>query len=122
MTARKKIFHFHLNGNFDTSPFVDMDLEVLPYALGWIGKDGYANDISRKTRWSAFYRILRNAPDICSFLTFDRKMRNQLEAENAVLKAKIEEGKAENEKLKQQIEKLMNRDEVETNKRQKCNM
>ena len=92
----------------------------------------------------AFYRILRNAPDICSFLTFDRKMRNQLEVENAALKAnievgkaennalkaKIEEGKAENdtlkvenEKLKQQIVQLMlNDDEGETNKRQKCNM
>ena len=130
MTARTKIFRFHLNGNFDTSPFLDMDLEVLPYALGWIGKDGYANDISRKIRWSAFYRILRNAPAICSFLTFDRKMRNQLEAENAVLKANIEEEKAENvtlkaenEKLKQQIDQLMlNDNEVETNKRQKCNM
>ena len=123
MTARKKIFHFHLNGNFDTSPFLDMDLEVLPYALGWIGKDGYANDISRKIRWSAFYRILRNAPDICSFLTFDRKVRNQLEVENAALKAKIEEERAENEKLKQQIEQLtLNDHEGETSKRKKCNM
>ena len=123
MTARKKIFHFHLNGNFDTSPFLDMDLEVLPYALGWIGKDGYANDISRKIRWSAFYRILRNAPDICSFLTFDRKVRNQLEVENAALKAKIEEERAENGKLKQQIEQLtLNDHEGETSKRKKCNI
>ena len=57
-------------------------------------------------------------------------MRNQLEVENAALKANIEEGKAENdtlkvenEKLKQQIVQLMlNDDEGETKKRQKCNM
>ena len=57
--ARKKIFHFHLNGNFDLSPFLDIDLEVLPHVLDWIGRDYNSNnyDISQSRVTAYMYHM-----------------------------------------------------------------
>ncbi|KAL9180027.1 hypothetical protein ACHAXT_007997 [Thalassiosira profunda] len=96
--ARKKIFYFHLRGDFDLAIFLSMDVEVLPTVLGWIGKDRGDGD-SGQTSFSAFYRILRNIPELCGYSLSDRKTRLQLEAENATLQR-------QNEHLRREIEEL----------------
>jgi len=94
---RKKILYFHLNNNVDL--FAE-DQEILPNALGWIGKDyDECSHDDKNTRGTAFYRIMKSHPDLCNVITFDRKMRYQLEAEVATLKA-------ENEELRQKVEQL----------------
>mmetsp|Transcript_11413 Transcript_11413/g.21072 ORF Transcript_11413/g.21072 Transcript_11413/m.21072 type:complete len:276 (-) Transcript_11413:514-1341(-) len=69
-SARIKIFHFHLNGDFDLSPFLCMDATVLPDVLGWIGKDYNETDgDNRLSRVSAFCRILVNVPGLCCVIS-----------------------------------------------------
>ena len=113
--ARKKIFHFHLNGNFDLSPFLGMDLEVLPHVLGWIGRDYNSNNYEiSQSRCTAIYRILCNIPELCGFPSRERALRWQLEKEKALLKAEVEQ-------MKQKIEYLtLENEELKSNKRQKC--
>lgn len=74
--------------------------EILPNVLGWIGKDyDMCSRDDKITRDTAFYRIMKSHPDLCNVITFDRKMRYQLEAEVATLKA-------ENEELRRKVEQL----------------
>jgi len=97
---RRKIIHFHLNNDVNLSTLIGTDKEIVPNLLGWIGKDYYTCSQDDKIdRGTAFYRILKSYPDLCGFETYDRKIRYQLEAENAALKA-------ENEKLRRKIEQL----------------
>ena len=106
---RKKIFHYHLNNNEKLSSIIGTDQDILPHLLGWIGKDYKAHFITQSIiRMTAFYRIIRKFPDLCSFLTIDRKIRYQLETENATIKAENANLKAENEELRQKIEQLTN--------------
>ena len=69
--ARMKIFHFHLSGDFDMSPFRDMDIELLPAVLAWVGKDCERNHSpgagSKPNQINVCYRILKNFPDLCNF-------------------------------------------------------
>ena len=115
---REKIFHYHLKDT-DLAPLFGADQEVLPDLLGWIGKP-YEDGLSDKRSRSVFYAIVKSFPDLCSFETYDRKMRNQLEAENTIIKAEVailkDENatikaenvtlKAENEELLRKIEQL----------------
>ena len=79
---RKKIFHFHLNNDVNLSTLIGTDQEIVPNVFGWIGKDyETCSYVDKITRGTAFYHIIRSYPDLCNFLTFDRKMRYQLEAE-----------------------------------------
>ena len=87
----------------------------MPDLLGWIGKgyDTCSYDDTITSGGNAFYRIIRSFPDLCGFQTYDRKMRNQLEAENstiraevATLKSEVVTLKAENEELVRKIEQL----------------
>ena len=43
--ARLKIIKTHFNGGFVTQTFVGMDLNVLPHAMAWMGRDGRAGDV-----------------------------------------------------------------------------
>ena len=105
--ARQKIFHCHLNGNFNLAPFLGMDAVLLPTVLGWIGKDYDANEEEiRQNRGSTIYRILRNVPELCSFPSPERMMRHELEAENASLKADIASIRRKNEQLILENEQL----------------
>ena len=109
---RRKIFHYHLNDNEKLSSLIGTDQEILPNLLGWIGKDyntcSYDDKIIRKT---AFYRIIRSYPDLCGFETYDRKMRNQLEAENTIIKAEVATLKAENATIKSEVVTLKTENE-----------
>jgi len=96
---RRKIFRYHLNDDEKLSSLIGTDQEILPNLLGWIGKDRNTNTCS-----TAFYRIIKSYPDLCGFETYDRKMRRQLEVENATLKAEVASLKAENEELRRKIE------------------
>ena len=99
--ARKKIFHYHLNGDFSLAPFVSMDLDLLPNVLCFISKDYYTRDREiRQSRSSAFYRIIRSFPELCGFPSSERILRYHVEAENAALRA-------DNDSLRQQLEKIM---------------
>ena len=93
---REKIFHYHLNDT-DMAPLFGADQEILPDLLGWIGKD---NTYSYEEMITAFYRIIRSFPDLCGFETYDRKMRNKLEAENTIIKVEVATLKAENASIK----------------------
>jgi len=118
--ARTKIIHFHLSGNFDLSPFKSMDAVVLPFLLGYIGRELNEKMLS-SSRSLAFYRIVRNFPDLCSFPSMERRRCQKFEAENGALttdkisllerleKSEAENAalKRENEELKHQIEQLM---------------
>ena len=104
---RRKIFHYHLNSNENLSSIIGTDQDILHHILGWIGKDYNVyfrtESIIKST---AFYRIIRKFPDLCGFETLDRKMRRQLEVENATIKAENANLKAENNELRRKIEQL----------------
>lgn len=123
--ARKKIFHFHFNGNFNIAPFNSMNLELLPTALGWIGQDYHAYGDGtnfyaycskkefKQSRVLVFYRILRNFPDLCNFPSRERRLRLQAEAEisllksdNAAMKEDIAALRNQNNQLQFEIEQL----------------
>ena len=112
--ARQKIFRCDLNGNFNLAPFLGMDAVLIPTVLGWIGKDHDANEEEiKQSSGSAFYRILRNVPELCGLPLPERKMRRQLEEENATLKA-------DNASLRQQNEQLISENEqLRSSKRQR---
>ena len=42
--ARLKIIKTHFKEGFSTHPFVDIDLNVLPHAMAWMGRDGRAGE------------------------------------------------------------------------------
>ena len=44
--ARLKIIKTHFNEGFVTQPFVDMDLNVLPYAMAWMGREGRTGEVN----------------------------------------------------------------------------
>ena len=55
--VRQKIIHYHfLNGNKNIEEFVGMDLNILPHAMGWIGR----NDTGR----SLSYQLVRSMPSL----------------------------------------------------------
>ena len=56
---RTKIARYYFIGNFDLSPFVDMNVSLLPSVLAMI--EGNMN-----TRQSAVFRLLRTIPDLCN--------------------------------------------------------
>lgn len=129
--VRKKIIHCNLSCNFNLSSFEDMSILALPIVLGWVGVECEEDDQEmRLSSRTAFFHILRSFPELCSFPSNERKMRLQLELENATLKANLEEGetekiemKAEIAKLKQRIDALMlENNQLKTNKRQKFDM
>ena len=66
-----------------------MDLEVLPHLLGWIEKEYDASD--NKISQSGSNPNPNVSYAIHILTTFDRKMRQKLESENALLKAKNEQ-------------------------------
>jgi len=75
---RKKMFHFHLQGNFDLELFIEMDAKILLTLISWIGKYYNAKDPENgKSRGSAFYRILQSFPELCSYPSAERKLRLQ---------------------------------------------
>ena len=45
--ARLKIIKTHFKDGFITQPFVDMDLNMLPHAMAWMGRDGRAGEVDR---------------------------------------------------------------------------
>ena len=106
---REKIFHYHLNDT-DLAPLFGADQEVLPYLLGWIGKP-YTDGIDDKSSESVFYSIIRSFPDLCGFETYDRKMRNKLEAENTIIKAEVATLKAENATINSEVVTLKTENE-----------
>jgi len=113
---RRKIIRFHLD-NVNLSSVIGTDQEIVPDFLGWLGKDNDANDDEDeigRSRITLFYRTIRLYPDIFSFLTIDRKIRYQLEAEvvtlkdeNATIKSEVVTLKAENAKIKAENEELL---------------
>ena len=44
--AQLKIIKTHFNEGFITQPLVGMDLNVLPYAMAWMGRDGRAGEVN----------------------------------------------------------------------------
>ena len=106
--AREKIIRSHFCGSFDMSPFSNMDLELLPYVLGLIGKHIFYEGRSKR---SAIYRVVRNFPDLCSFPSSDRKRLHKAEQENAALRG-------ENVNLQHRIDQLLLEvEELKSNKR-----
>jgi len=97
-----------LNDDEKLSSLIGTDQEILPNLLGWIGKDYHTYPDENIIRKTAFYRIIRSYPDLCSFESYDRKMRRQLEVENATIKAENASLKAENNELRRKIEQLTN--------------
>ena len=101
---QNKIFYFHLNDNVDM--FAE-DQEILPNLLEWIGDYNPCSYDERITSKTAFYRVIKSYPDLCNYPTYDRKMRNQLEAENTTINTENARLRAENSKLKAQNEELL---------------
>eukprot|EP00956_Cyclotella_meneghiniana_P009478 scaffold13120_cov22-Cyclotella_meneghiniana.AAC.2 len=69
---RTKIARFYFRGDFDVSPFVNMNVKLLPKVMAMIEGD----DISRR---DAIYRLLKSIPDLCTFhsgLSSKRKNNN----------------------------------------------
>jgi hypothetical protein len=54
--ARIKIIKTHFSEGFTTQPFVGMDLNVLPYAMAWMGRDDKFH--------SHFYAFLRSVASL----------------------------------------------------------
>ena len=100
---RKKILHFHLN-NMDL--FAE-DQEILPDLLEWIGNYNPCSYDERITSKTAFYRVIKSYPDLCNYPTYDRKMRNQLEAENTTINTENARLRAENSTLRAENEELL---------------
>ena len=44
--ARRKILNAHFRGDFSMQPFIDMDLQVLPYAIAWMARDKYGSSLT----------------------------------------------------------------------------
>ena len=133
--ARDKIFHFHLRGDFDMTPFFEMDEGNLPHVFGWVGREYFTgNDQCRLQThmpfrsieeymcimMSAFYRILRNIPALCGYPSPVRKFQEELVKENASLKSKNAVLNEEVGTLQVRIKQLIEEVELlKSNKRQK---
>ena len=117
-----------------------MDIEVLPLVLGWLGNGYSASDLGlghddnivsnhfgpgmwwdtwiryddrlRRSRCTAFYRIHRNAPDLCSYAPSAREVRSQMVAENAALKSDVAALQAQVEQLRLEVEGLQSNKRV----------
>jgi len=55
--ARRKILKYHFSNDDNIiQPFVDMDLEVLPQVVAWIGRED--------TDHSLLYRLVKDMPSL----------------------------------------------------------
>ena len=57
--ARLKIIRTHFTEGFVAQPFIDMELNVLPNAIAWMGRDDGAGEVNEH-----FYGFLRNMPSL----------------------------------------------------------
>ena len=63
--VRQKIIKYHfLNGDLNMEELVDMEMNVLPKVMSWVGRDGHG--------FTLFYKLLQNTPSV---FDFDRKAR-----------------------------------------------
>ena len=69
--ARLKIIQTHFWEGFTVAPFVDMEQKILPYAIGWMGKDGSSHELNQH-----FYGFLRSMPSL-----FDVEYKHKKRAE-----------------------------------------
>ena len=64
--ARQKIIRYHfLNGEDNMQEFVSMELEVLPHAIGWTGRDD--------TGHSILYQLVRSMPSLFDYESMKAK-------------------------------------------------
>ena len=61
--ARKKIIKTHLSGEMVVKSFLGLKIEVLPYAILWIGKEG----VDAVARLTLLYKFSRDMPQVFSF-------------------------------------------------------
>ena len=72
--ARQKIIKCHFSfSDFSIQPFVDMDLEVLPHVVAWMGRDGNNDDVPAYARYerisgrSLLYHFIKGMPRLFNF-------------------------------------------------------
>ncbi len=69
--ARLKIIKTHFSGSdINTLPFTDMELEFLPSAIAWMGRDCSHNTIS-----DVLFALLRNMPSLCDMKSKNKKRK-----------------------------------------------
>ena len=57
--ARLKIIKTHFSEDFVIQPFIEMELNVLPHAISWMGRGGESNETNNH-----FYAFLRSMPTL----------------------------------------------------------
>lgn len=94
IVVRRKILHHHFKDEFSIDPFVEsnMDLNVLPHVLAWIGQSADSKS------HSALFHLLQEMPELCS-------MYDPLVAQNwEALVAGEQQGECRFERLKSRLE------------------
>eukprot|EP00579_Thalassiosira_antarctica_P030532 CAMPEP_0202030048 /NCGR_PEP_ID=MMETSP0905-20130828/64294_1 /ASSEMBLY_ACC=CAM_ASM_000554 /TAXON_ID=420261 /ORGANISM="Thalassiosira antarctica, Strain CCMP982" /LENGTH=476 /DNA_ID=CAMNT_0048593833 /DNA_START=1937 /DNA_END=3367 /DNA_ORIENTATION=+ len=63
--ARLKIIKTHFSGsNIDLQPFIGMELQVMPRAIAWMGRDGSGKSTTETNGRSLLYQFLRTKPEL----------------------------------------------------------
>ena len=57
--ARLKIIKTHFNIGYITQPFVDMDLNMLPHAMAWMGRDGRTGEANGR-----YFSFIKRMPSL----------------------------------------------------------
>jgi len=55
--ARRKIINAHFSGDFSLQPFIDINFNVLPFAIAWMAKDEHGSSLT--------FQFLRNTSFFC---------------------------------------------------------
>lgn len=128
--AKLKVLRYHFSGNFNMSAIAGLDAKALPDLLAWFNRLGHRMKYHQdglQLYKSAFHRIIRHNPELCSYPSPDKLIRLKLESQVATLNCDLRDAREQVATLncelrdaRKQIEALKREaEELNSNKRLK---
>jgi len=113
-SADKKIWYAHFKAKvFHLAPFLDMDVEIMPYVMAWFAADHETDFSKRRDGIRAFYHFIRNHWDIPVLFGFPSPERRRIgsciakmESRVAELEKLVDMLKMENKELREENQLL----------------
>jgi len=106
----EKIWRAHFKAKvFDLGPFLDMDLEIMPFVLAWFAADhetGICSGRDAKHGIQAFYHFIRNHWDIPVLFGFPSPERERIGSCIAKMELRMAELEMENKELREENQLL----------------
>lgn len=76
--ARLKIIQTHFSKGFISPPFVDMERNLMPHALAWMGREGTVDETT-----DSFYQFVKSVPNLFEFAMHGKEPRKRIPAMNS---------------------------------------